>query len=160
LNSSTDQISFAYFKAPDTNNEELSKRNFRHTGTYGTLGVTATHILRGKNGSSDFELLYPEQDGMLLITSNEKPVLTMPMINQNNKSRHFFHLKLGDKNKSVSYAPLETNINSANAQRYAFFTTKEFEQEEVINSVKLIILMLHSIDWSPILPPTNSDFGY
>jgi hypothetical protein len=160
LNSNKDKISFAYFKVANTNNEELSKRNFRPSGTYGTLGVTTTHVLRGKNDNDDFELLYPEQDGMLQITSNDKPVLAMPMINQNNKSRHFFHLKLADKNKSVSIAPLETNINSANAQRYTLFTTKALEHDEVINSVKLIILMLHSIDWPPIYPQANVDFEF
>jgi hypothetical protein len=160
LNFNKDKISFAYFKVPNTNNEELSKRNFRPSGTYGTLGVTTTHILRGKNGNNDFELLYPEQDGILLITSNEKPVLAMPMINQNNKSRYFFHLKLADKNKSVSIMPLETNINSSNAQRYTLFSIKAFENDEVINSVKLIILMLHSIDWPPIYPQANADFEF
>jgi len=90
LQPNQDLVSFAYFKVPNTNNEQLNKRNFRPSGTYGTLGVTTTHILRGKNGDDDFELIYPEQDGMILITTNERPVLAMPIENQNSKSRHFF----------------------------------------------------------------------
>lgn len=160
LHTGQDRISFAYFKLPNTNNEDLNKRNYRYSGTYGTLGVTTTHILRGKNGNDDFELIYPEQDGMLLITLNEKPLLAMIMANQNNKSRHFFHLKLADKNKSAGLSPLETGMHSTSVQQYSLFASKELDPETAINSVKLIILMVHSIDWPPLFPQAVGDFEF
>jgi hypothetical protein len=154
------RISFAYFQVRNTNNEELSSRNYRPSGTYGTLGVTTTHILRGKNGNNDFELLYPEQDGMLLITDNEKPVLAMPMENQNIKSRHFFNLELAEKNKAVFDSQPETGIRAANVQRYSLLAAKELDQEAVMNNVRLIILMVHSIQWPPLSPQSNGASEY
>jgi hypothetical protein len=143
-------FSCAYFKALNTNNEQLSKQHFRPSGTYGTLGVTNTHFLRGQSAEQEIELIYPEQDGMLLMTNSGQSVGVMPMINENANSRHFFHLKLADNNKGIIPAELEAGMRSPHAQQYKLYIDKQQNPETVRRNILLLILMIHSIDWPPI----------
>jgi hypothetical protein len=145
-------FSCAYFKALNTNNEQLSRQHFKPSGTYGTLGVTNTHFIRGKTPEQEFELIYPEQDGMLLITNDGLSKGVMPMINENKDSRSFFHLKLADKNKGVVLSILEAGTRSPLAQQYTIFIDKQQDQETLRKNILLLIMMIHTIDWPPIDP--------
>jgi len=69
-------------------------------------------------------------------------------------------LQLANKNRAVLGAQLETGIRSANVQRYSLVAAKELDHETVINTVKLIILMVHSIEWPPLSPQTNGTFEF
>jgi hypothetical protein len=139
--------SFVYFKRLHINNEELTKKNFRLTGTKGTLGVSDMHVITGKLRGRNIELVYPEQEGMVILYSDGVPVAALTMFNENADSRSFAGVRVSKNKKSAvgksSFA--KADINSKEVEVYSTYFSESIEPELKDDSVKLFILLFFSI---------------
>jgi hypothetical protein len=140
--------SFIYYKKLNTNGEELSKKNFRLTGSRGTLGVSDVHFVTGKLHGKDFEIVYPEQDGMVIIYMEGSPVAVLTMYNENNESRSFAGQRIS-KNKKVvtgsSSVMGRPNAETIKAEIYSLYASADLDPQLTEESVKLCILLFFSI---------------
>jgi hypothetical protein len=137
---------FVYYKVLNTNQEELTRHNFTLTGTRGTQGVSDTHFIKGKTNGHDFEVAYPEQEGIVLISLDNKPVSALSMFNENKESRSFSGLKIDKNKKVVSSNTLgKPDPTSPSAEWYTFYTIGEIDEPATDEHVKLIIMLFFSI---------------
>jgi hypothetical protein len=138
--------SYIYFTRVNTNNEELTRKHFRLSGTYGTLGVSLIHFIRGNMNSKDFELIYQEQEGMVLLTIEDKPVAVLSMFNENPASRSFNGQKLSDKKRlSSGGTRINPDASSPAAEWYSLYTTSGVTEESLKDYLQLITMLFFSI---------------
>jgi hypothetical protein len=152
--------SFVYYKKLNTNNQELSKRNFKLSGvSQKTLGVSDTHFIEGRLNGIPFEVVYPEQEGYAIISMNGAAICALSLFNENPKSRSFNGLKLSENKKMASGGSSVLNKPDAasdEAEWYGLYTTKDIQKSEINNSVKLIISLFFSIG-TKVTPSLDED---
>jgi hypothetical protein len=140
--------SFIYYKQLNTNNEELTKKNFKMQGTKGTLGISDTHIITGQYKGKQFDVIYPEQEGIVVLYSDKLPIAALSMINENKESRSFAGMTLS-KNKGSQVgtqgAFKKIDPSSKTAEIYSLYTSEELNDDLTKESVQLYVLLFFAI---------------
>jgi hypothetical protein len=140
--------SFIYYKELNTNNEELTKKNFKMQGTKGTLGVSDTHIITGQYKGKQFDVIYPEQEGIVVLYADKLPIAALSMVNENKESRSFAGMTLS-KNKGSQVGTQsvfkKVDPSSKTAEIYSLYTSEELNDDQTKESVQLYVLLFFAI---------------
>lgn len=152
--------SFIYYKELNTNNEELTKKNFKMQGTKGTLGVSDTHIITGKYNGKQFDVIYPEQEGIVILYNDKTPIAALSMVNENKESRSYAGMTLS-KNKGSQAGTQgvfkKIDPSSKTAEIYSLYTSEQLNDDQTKESLRLYVLLFFAI--AQALELSNPDSG-
>ena len=108
------------------------------------------HNVEGIYGKKKLRVVYPEQEGLVIVYLDEKPAAVLSMFNENSESRSFSGQRLSKNKKIMSgqSSLKQPEVNDATAERYSLLVSPELSEKEVREILEPFFMLFLGISQS------------